>query len=83
MSSKASWLLVTAHETAYDSISDTVERSVGDHESGDRPPLKVAEIPISLSAGWLDRGCRVLLTLTRCRPWRKRQSDLERALRTI
>jgi hypothetical protein len=65
------------HGAAYDGISDTVERSVGDHQSGDRPPLKVAKIVASLSAA--DLGCKTLQTLTRYKPWRKRQLDLERA----
>lgn len=79
MSSMARWISISAHGAAYDGISDTVERSVGDHQSGDRPPLKVAKIVTSLSAAWLDRDSVILLALTRCKPWRKRQSDLERA----
>jgi hypothetical protein len=59
MSSMARWISISAHGAAYDGISDTVECSVGDHESGNRPPLKVAKIVTSLSAGWLDRACDV------------------------
>jgi hypothetical protein len=59
VSSVAWWISISAHGATCDGIPDTVERSVGDHESGDRPPLKVTKIVTSLSASWIDRGCNL------------------------
>jgi hypothetical protein len=59
VSSMARWISISAHGAAYDGISDTIERAVGDHQSGDRPPLEVAKIVTSLSAGRLDRACHL------------------------